>query len=410
MNASVKNNTITGAAVCVSFIEFSSFIDVTGNSVYDAVFMGIMSYSVRNAVICNNSVHDCGYEGIHLDGGWNGCRIAGNTVREGRVGISLERPETGGNLIEDNILLDNNASIGLYGPAKNVFRRNNMTSNQLIFLMLGYELDNFMQDIDDSNLANGKKLYYLTNCSNITIDASSHPDLGYLALINCTEAIIRDLDFSVSKDGLVLAYSTNCTVANVTLWGNHPSLIWGGLMMFGSTNNAIINSKIGNNSYGACLYHSDANMLCHNCFVGNDVSVVPDFSSPFDNKSSGYVSQNIWDNGLEGNFWSNYNGTDLDNDGVGDTHLPWEGVDNFPLMNVYWNPYDINHDLEVNRTDISISADAFGTRSGDSLWNPHADISGPEQLVSDGKVDMRDISLIARHFGEYAQPEHPLAP
>jgi hypothetical protein len=46
--------------------------------------------------------------------------------------------------------------------------------------------------------------------------------------------------------------------------------------------------------------------------------------------------------------------------------------------------------------DVAISAKAFGTAS----WNPHADITGPDE-VPDGKVDMRDISLIAKHFGEH---------
>jgi hypothetical protein len=54
----------------------------------------------------------------------------------------------------------------------------------------------------------------------------------------------------------------------------------------------------------------------------------------------------------------------------------------------------------VNMKDIGKSAGAYGTRAGDALWNPHADITGPEPLGSDGKVDMRDISLIAKHFGE----------
>jgi hypothetical protein len=46
--------------------------------------------------------------------------------------------------------------------------------------------------------------------------------------------------------------------------------------------------------------------------------------------------------------------------------------------------------------DVGISAKAFGHAS----LNPHADITGSEPLVPDGKVDMRDISLIAKHFGE----------
>jgi len=111
-------------------------------------------------------------------------------------------------------------------------------------------------------------------------------------------------------------------------------------------------------------------------------------------------SNNTWNNGCEGNYWSNYNGSDLDNDGVGDTDLPWEGVDNYPLMNLYWNPCDINHDLTIDMKDISASARAFDTVPEDPLWNPHADITGPEHLVPDSKVDMRDIGLIARDFGE----------
>jgi hypothetical protein len=85
---------------------------------------------------------------------------------------------------------------------------------------------------------------------------------------------------------------------------------------------------------------------------------------------------------------------------VGDEYLPWEGVDNYPLMNVYWNPCDINHDLKIDMKDIGASARAFGASPSDTDWNPHADITGPEHIVPDSKVDMRDIGLIARNFGE----------
>jgi hypothetical protein len=61
---------------------------------------------------------------------------------------------------------------------------------------------------------------------------------------------------------------------------------------------------------------------------------------------------------------------------------------------------DINGDHKVDMRDVGASAKAFGTVLGDTLWNPNADITGPESLVPDGKVDMRDISLIAKHFGE----------
>jgi len=66
-----------------------------------------------------------------------------------------------------------------------------------------------------------------------------------------------------------------------------------------------------------------------------------------------------------------------------------------------WNLCDINLDLKVDMRDLGISSKAFGTRSGDVSWNPHADITGPEPRVADGKVNMRDLSLIASHYGEF---------
>ena len=62
---------------------------------------------------------------------------------------------------------------------------------------------------------------------------------------------------------------------------------------------------------------------------------------------------------------------------------------------------DINGDSIVDMKDVGTAARAFMTQPGDPYWNPHVDITGPESLVPDGKVDMRDISLVARHFGEH---------
>jgi nitrous oxidase accessory protein NosD len=44
-----------------------------------------------------------------------------------------------------------------------------------------------------------------------------------------------------------------------------------------------------------------------------------------------------WDNGREGNYWSNYTGADGNGDGVGDTpyFLAQNSIDNFPLMQPY---------------------------------------------------------------------------
>jgi len=48
------------------------------------------------------------------------------------------------------------------------------------------------------------------------------------------------------------------------------------------------------------------------------------------------LSVNIWDNGFEGNCWSDYNGTDGDGNGIGDTPyiINENNQNNYPLVNV----------------------------------------------------------------------------
>lgn len=52
------------------------------------------------------------------------------------------------------------------------------------------------------------------------------------------------------------------------------------------------------------------------------------------------LSVNIWDNGTTGNYWSNYNGTDNNGDGIGDTPyvIDHNNQDNYPLMTEFIIP------------------------------------------------------------------------
>jgi hypothetical protein len=45
--------------------------------------------------------------------------------------------------------------------------------------------------------------------------------------------------------------------------------------------------------------------------------------------------------------------------------------------------------------------DRFGAEIGDPNYDPRADLTGPTYLVPDGIINMRDISLIAAHFGDH---------
>jgi len=357
-NICVQNSTLSGAAVCLWF-DHSSSINITANNVFDGMFAGIINYAVRNATVCGNFVHDYVSDGIHLDGGSRFCQNGNNTVQNGFLGISLEiDPDsafaTASNMIDGNRITNNSlAGIGIWKCGTNTFQRNNMTGNKNSLVVWGFTLSNFMQDVDTSNTANNKTIYYLTNRTNLIISPSGYPNLGDLILVNCTNTVINYFDLSSNGDGMLLAGSVNCTLTNITIEDNRQPLIYGGfpfiyggLTFFESNNNTIVENRICNNSYGICLYHSDWNIFYHNSFVNNSKNVISDYFSPFQNISSGHFSTNLWDNGFEGNYWSEYKGTDLfhgtlqneeGSDGIGDT--PYEidenNTDHYPLMGMF---------------------------------------------------------------------------
>jgi len=129
-------------------------------------------------------------------------------------------------------------------------------------------------------------------------------------------------------------YGHNCSNNNVfENTGKGPG-IWGILMGAGSYNvfhdNYIADYRGDYDGYAVAIGGSgnvaENNVFYHNTFVNN-------------NKGVGYNwelegSGNVWDNGKEGNYWSDYNGTDANGDGIGDTPyiITDKNIDHYPLM------------------------------------------------------------------------------
>jgi len=97
--------------------------------------------------------------------------------------------------------------------------------------------------------------------------------------------------------------------------------------------NQIVGNNIENNSVGIFFSHGASNNTIYdNNFINNQKdmddahSVLPYLYE---------ISINNWDNCSRGNYWSVYNGTDNDGDGIGDNpHLVYEtNEDNYPLIN-----------------------------------------------------------------------------
>jgi parallel beta-helix repeat protein len=167
----------------------------------------------------------------------------------------------------------------------------------------------------------------------------------------------------------------------------------------GSGYNTVIQNSINGNEYGIGMEYSTQNLICSNNIVDNTQQV----SIP-----SGSV--NAWNGSYAsgGNYWSDYDGTDLLNgqyqnesgsDGVGDSPyiIDANNIDSYPLMHPWASQAlstDINDDGKVNILDITIVAKAFGSKQGEPAYKEAAD------LDKNGQINIIDISMIAKDFGK----------
>ncbi|MFX1266300.1 MAG: nitrous oxide reductase family maturation protein NosD, partial [Promethearchaeota archaeon] len=330
-NSIIGNNaTLNGAAI---FPEYSHYNNITQNSLAENGCGILFSYSSNNTVVGNDLKY------YNLDG------------------------------------------IKILRSSNNTFKNNTMAVNSYNFRVWGQNPSHFLNDVDVSNTVDGKPIYYWIKESDRAIPA----DPGYVALVNCTGISVKNLELTNNGEGVLLAYTTNSTIAEnniticidsirlyrssdnticrnrITRGYDRPSDAHIGIELIRSSNNDVSGNTIKNHEYGITLEsYSSNNFVYHNNLIGNKYVQAMESDNVI----------NFWDSGYPsgGNYWSDHTSLDsysgpyqnnTGSDGIGDTPYVigyYESRDKYPLMSP-WSSTSIrntsftkggeNYDVEV---------------------------------------------------------------
>jgi parallel beta-helix repeat protein len=302
-------------------------------------------YSSVNNIIIENEIagNEYGIDDLQDPAGSN--QILRNNIAANRFGIDLL---SSNNVISENNITGNEVGIlsggsnSLFGnkvmnngdgiylrSSNNILRDNRMENNSRNFT----PSSGFVNDVDNSNIVENKPIVYWVDQEDKTVPS----DAGYVALVNCNNITVKNLSLSYNVEGIFLAFTTDSLITQNIL----ENMSYG-IRIYGSSNNQIIANNITNNQYGiffsgyrflGTYVPSPNNIIYNNNFVDNQEAIydIAESGSPWFEADP---AVNIWDNGTTGNYWSDYNGTDSDEDEIGDTPyiIDENNRDNYPLM------------------------------------------------------------------------------
>jgi parallel beta-helix repeat protein len=220
-----KNVTITDIVISNShaysiFLDESSNCRIVNNSILSIDCMwGIRLVDSHHNLLTNNTVMNT-YKAIEL------------------VGSSY-------NILSNNEVIDNTHGIwlnGQYHPSTgNTLRNNVMTDNKHSFLVYSHFMSRsgYINDVDTSNIVDGKPIYYWINRCNETIPL----DASCVVIVDSSGITVKNLRLRNTATGVCLAYTENSVIENVTATTNYLG-IW--------------------------LEHSDSNIITKNNLTDND--------------------------------------------------------------------------------------------------------------------------------------------
>ena len=312
----------------------SDYNNLAGNTADNNNYLGIRITSTYTLVFSTNNI------------------LTGNTANNNEEGIDIS-------FSTNNILIGNTANgnsfygLTFYNSWGNILRNNEMSGNKYNFQSDDYNSFMPYNNIDTSNLVNGKPIYYLVNVSNRVIDSSSNA--GTVYIIGCNNITIRDLTLDTNYYGAYYLDSNNSHIENVSAYENYV-----GISLIGSNNNNISRSTFNNNyAYGINVeIYSNNNNIAGNT-VNNNRYGIELYLSNYNN--------------VTGNTANNsYRGMDISWYATGNTVM-WNIFNNNRLGMIIEDDSCTDNEICLNVASGNL-INAVDASPGNNYWNSTAQL------------------------------------
>ena len=304
---------------------------------------GIRGDNYCSPVVRGNTVVKNGI-GIHF---YNNCSpiIQNNTLTANENCIMCVNSNP--TIQSNDITANNNSGISLFNSNPTI-QNNNISQNAE-----GIRLDHSNPLIQNNAISSNRRCGIEAFHSNVTIKGNNitghfpAPDWGWGAGIRCSinsAGTIEENSIAYNFNGIICHEYSNPSIDGNSIINNACQ----GVTCINNSNPTIRGNTISQNNETGIITDLDStgtiqgNVIAENKvgieLGGNSLNNVV-YHNNFLNNTEQTTSRgplNVWDNGAEGNYWSDYNGVDSNGDGIGDTLLPHLGIDNFPLVQP-WN-------------------------------------------------------------------------
>ena len=282
----------------------------------------------RKNVTVKNLNFEIGDTGIRISGSSN-ISIFDNSFSNG-ICTGIEVQDSMFIIIEanqfTNLRTDFHIPAVMLNGSKNTFRNNTLTGSTYGITVIGSSTlvsDNKIKSIIPVMLENANSNTIMNN-----------------EITGPTPSLIFPNQTYTGNEGIALF--VNCS-NNIIIGNNITGFINQALRIaFDGVNNTIYGNYFANNQFAIAIGGWSDVVPINNIFYGNTFAE-DSCKIQIDNRDC-----NFWDNGTLGNYWSNYNGTDSNGDGIGDTPYTVNGYkwdtdvegfvsfaanqDNYPLM------------------------------------------------------------------------------